>query len=153
MSRPKSALERAIEEGRFSNLPNDGKPLDLRENPYTPDDRRLAYKMLQDNDMAPEWVLLGKTLEVQREKLINAIKAAIKRHRGMLADAERAPSHQRDAFRRNAQAKWESDKRKLAHKVEAYNRDLGTYNLKAAQGMPRRTYFNLDKEINRLQQN
>ena len=45
----------AREEGKFDNLRNHGKPLDLSINPYE-GDNALAFKMLKDNDVIPVWI-------------------------------------------------------------------------------------------------
>ncbi|HEX7587862.1 MAG TPA: DUF1992 domain-containing protein [Anaerolineae bacterium] len=58
-------IREAIERGDFDHLPGTGKPLDLGENPYTPADWRLAFKVLQDAGMAPDWIELDK--EIRRE--------------------------------------------------------------------------------------
>ncbi|MDE3089543.1 MAG: DUF1992 domain-containing protein, partial [Chloroflexota bacterium] len=64
-----SAIERqireAMERGEFDHLAGAGKPLDLSENPYTPPDWRMAYQLLQDAGMAPEWIEQDK--EIRRE--------------------------------------------------------------------------------------
>ncbi len=54
-----------MDRGEFNRLPGRGKPLDLSENPYTPADWRMAYKLLQDAGMAPEWIEQDK--EIRRE--------------------------------------------------------------------------------------
>ena len=58
-------IREAIERGDFDHLPGTGKPLDLGENPYTPADWRLAFKILLDAGMAPDWIELDK--EIRRE--------------------------------------------------------------------------------------
>ena len=53
-------VERKIEEaaarGEFDSLPNAGKPLDLSENPWLAPEWRLAFKVLADNHVVPEFV-------------------------------------------------------------------------------------------------
>ena len=58
-------IREAMEHGEFDNLRGKGKPLDLGENPYTPEDWRLAFKVLKDAGFAPEWIEQGK--EIQSE--------------------------------------------------------------------------------------
>jgi DnaJ family protein C protein 28 len=59
-------IREAIERGDFDHLPGTGKPLDLGENPYTPANWRMAYKILQDAGMAPDWIEQDK--EIRRER-------------------------------------------------------------------------------------
>ncbi len=56
-------IREAMERGEFANLPGAGKPLDLAENPYTPEELRLAYKLLKDSGYAPLWIELHKEIE------------------------------------------------------------------------------------------
>ncbi len=54
-----SAVEQIIrdaqEEGKFDNLPGEGKPLLLDENMYA-GDQELAYKLLKDNGYTLPWI-------------------------------------------------------------------------------------------------
>ena len=113
--------EQAKEDGYFDNLPGEGKPLNLDLDPNTPNEMRVAFGILKENDMAPEWIMMGRTLENDRKKLVTAIKTAIKQADGMEADAERAASHPRTAYRQNARDFWAAEQRKLAKQVEKYN--------------------------------
>ena len=55
-------IREAIEHGEFDNLRGKGKPLDLGENPFAPEDWRLAFKVLKDAGFAPEWIEQGKEI-------------------------------------------------------------------------------------------
>lgn len=51
-------------EGKFDNLANEGQPIKIEEeNPYLDEDWRLAYKVLENADLAPAWVELDKEVE------------------------------------------------------------------------------------------
>nr|NIT03118.1 DUF1992 domain-containing protein [Candidatus Latescibacterota bacterium] len=41
-------IRRAIEEGHFDNLENAGKPLDLEDDIWVPEDLRIAYRVLKN---------------------------------------------------------------------------------------------------------
>ncbi len=56
-------IQAAMARGEFDNLPGAGKPLDLSENPYTPEELRLGYKLLKDAGFAPLWITLQKEIE------------------------------------------------------------------------------------------
>ena len=62
-------IRRAIEEGEFDNLKGKGKPLNLDAYFSTPEDIRLGYTLLKNNDFMPEEVELLKEIGVLREKL------------------------------------------------------------------------------------
>ena len=72
-------IQEAIAKGEFDNLPGEGKPIDLEENPFVPPDWRLAYKMLKDNAVAPEFVLRLKAIETIRAEMEKAAGESILR--------------------------------------------------------------------------
>ncbi|KXK48390.1 MAG: DUF1992 domain-containing protein [Anaerolineae bacterium] len=75
-----SSLDERVRQaiGDGSNLPNAGKRLEL-DDPYTPDELKLAYKLLKDNDLTPGWILEGRELDdllaQARQQLARALKS------------------------------------------------------------------------------
>lgn len=61
-------IRKAQEKGAFDHLQGSGKPLDLEENPYVPEELRLVFKILKDNDYAPYWIELGKEIDSDLER-------------------------------------------------------------------------------------
>jgi hypothetical protein len=115
-------LDEAMQNGTFDNLPGRGKPLNLDEDPNTPDDMKLAYKILKENDLAPAWIEEGKELEAAREHLLAQIRKA--------AVSGTVPQHVRN-------------------EVTAYNRRVLTHNLKLPQGIMHKRTINLERELQR----
>jgi len=76
-------LEEAAAAGAFDHLPGAGEPLDLTENPYVPADWRLAFKILVDHKIVPEFVERRKEIEALREE-IGRLKADRTRDREWL---------------------------------------------------------------------
>jgi hypothetical protein len=66
-------LEEAARRGAFDRLPGAGLPLDLSENPFVPADWRLAFKVMADHRIVPEFV--------ERRKEIESLRAEIDRER------------------------------------------------------------------------
>ncbi len=62
-------IREAMDEGAFDHLDGTGQPLDLRENPYEDPSDRMANRLLKNNGFAPEWILDGKDIELEIEKL------------------------------------------------------------------------------------
>jgi hypothetical protein len=66
----KIIAERRVQEwvdaGGPDRLSNKGQKLDLSENPFEPYELRLAYKVLKNADFAPDWIEIGKEIEVAR---------------------------------------------------------------------------------------
>jgi len=90
-------IREAMERGEFANLPGAGKPLDLAENPYTPEDLRLAYKILKDAGYAPLWIELHKEIEAN----IVAAGRLVENYRQLAANGdavEASLAHLRDTY-------------------------------------------------------
>lgn len=76
-------LEEAARAGAFDRLPGAGEPIDLTENPYVPADWRLAFKILADHKIVPEFVERRKEIETIRAE-VEALKADRTRDRAWL---------------------------------------------------------------------
>ncbi|HEY8559607.1 MAG TPA: DUF1992 domain-containing protein [Pyrinomonadaceae bacterium] len=62
-------IQRAMAEGKFDNLKGAGKPLDLDDYFATPEDIRVGYTMLKNNDFVPPEIELMKEIGILREKI------------------------------------------------------------------------------------
>jgi len=49
-------IKQAMEEGFFDNLPGKGKPIDWKENPFAPEDWKLAFDLLKQNGYKLPWM-------------------------------------------------------------------------------------------------
>ena len=98
-------LEEAARAGAFDRLPGAGEPIDLTENPYVPADWRLAFKILADHKIVPEFV--------ERRKEIETIRAEVEQ---LKADRSRDREWRRLACRNRLV--------RLSEAVEALNRSL-----------------------------
>lgn len=119
-----SAIDKLLREAQQSeewkNLPGEGRPLALDDNPYTPSDQRMAFKILKDNDMAPTWITESKALETKREKLVAQIAKA-----------------------RNSAAPAPSQT--LRDSVRNFNNEVLSYNLKVPPGVVHKRFIDLDR--------
>jgi hypothetical protein len=62
-------IKKAIAEGKFDNLPGQGKPLDLDGYFQAPEHLRMGYSILKNGNFVPEEVQLLKDIEALREQL------------------------------------------------------------------------------------
>lgn len=116
-------LRKAQESDEWKNLPGQGKPLNLNDDPNTPDEMRMAYKILRENDLAPAWIMEGKELDVEREKLVNQLQAAVRS--GGAANV----------------------KTSLKEAVTLFNKRILSYNLKLPPGVIHKRSINLQREL------
>ncbi len=142
-------IQQAIEEGRMSNLPGEGKPLVFEDDSNTPHELRLAFKMLRDNGFAPDWVMMGQELDSKRKNLLEKIKKGVRAYQGALADAERDAQEGKQRQLR-AQSAWELVRKNLQEASQTFNKEIITYNLKIPQGITHKPQINLEQEIKQL---
>ncbi|HSE46882.1 MAG TPA: DUF1992 domain-containing protein [Gemmatimonadales bacterium] len=59
----------AIAEGAFDNLRGTGQPLTFKQEEALAGENWLGYKVLQNGGLLPEWLMLAKEIEADREHL------------------------------------------------------------------------------------
>lgn len=138
----------AMQKGEFDNLPGAGKPLKLNDDPHTPAELRMAFKLLKDNDLPPDWIAGGKEVDAAWEKLLTEMRAAAKRHRGALNDAARSAQPQQERARIEAQ--WQTTLASLREAAKALNRMALNFNLKAPRGVAHKPMFDFEREMQKL---
>ena len=119
-SRSDDPIKRMLEETDVTRLPGVGKPLKLDEDRFTPDDLRMAHKLLKENDLAPDWIVEGRELDAARTKTLTRLREAVRQK--SVTDA-------------------------LRDEVVALNKRILTYNLKVPQGVPHKLMIPLEREL------
>lgn len=142
-------LRKALGDGRADHLPGAGKPLKLNDDPSTPEDLRMAYKIMRDNDITPEWISLGKDLETMLQRLQEHLAKAVRDHHSGLAGIQQVAPELRADYRHNVERRWQTAQRTLEAMVNRYNDRVMTYNLKVPPAVPHRHFFHLDREVER----
>lgn len=62
-------IKDARDRGKFDNLSNHGHPIKIEEeNPYVDEDWRMAYKVMENANVAPAWVELEKEVEADLDR-------------------------------------------------------------------------------------
>jgi DnaJ family protein C protein 28 len=145
MNRWESSVDRAIREamerGEFDDLPGQGKPLDLRDDPNTPEDLQLAYRIMRDNAIAPDWIAQGKELLGKQTALLKALRAAYQNYRAASADM---------ALWINADRDWQAAQQKLSDAFEQLNKEITSYNLKLPPGVMHRPLVSFRQQVEKL---
>ena len=95
-------IREAMEEGAFENLSGTGRPLNLEEDLAVDPSMRMAYRVLRNNGLAPDWIMESKEIDAEIARV-----------------AECEPAARRE-------------------RVEALNRRIAVYNLKAPRGAQHR---------------
>jgi DnaJ family protein C protein 28 len=128
-------IREAMARGEFANLPGAGKPLDLAENPYTPEELRLAYKILKDSGYAPLWIELHKEIEAD----ITATGRLVESYRQLAASespAETALAYLRDTY---------------AQRLAEINEKIKSFNLLVPIARLQKPLFVVEEEVAKLE--
>jgi len=56
-------IKRAMDAGEFDNLPGTGKPIEWKDNPFTPVEWRMVEDLLKKNDLSYPWIEKRKEIE------------------------------------------------------------------------------------------
>ena len=122
-------IREAVEEGRFDNLPHQGKPLPNDENPYAAE-WGLAFHVLRNAGFAPPWI------EAHKE-----VRALLTRRDGILARAATGPARSEAARRR--------DRLALEQLVAEVNASIARVNAEAPSARQYRQPLALADELDR----
>ena len=140
----------AQERGEFDDLPGKGKPLDLTENPFADPEWRMAYKILQDNDFALDWIELDKEIRAEikacREQLLQS-KHWYERSMTQLGYQQNCWTEEE---RIRAQSAWERALEAFADQVAQINKKIELLNLKVPLVNLHRLKISVNEEKLRL---
>jgi len=137
-------MTKAIERGEFDNLEGSGKPLNLDENPFEPNELHMVHKILKDNGYAPYWMELGKEIDILKEKLNNEV-AIFKKYTQMVFSEKRSSG----AIRRYEYKKNNFYIQSREHLKEISKKILD-YNLNCPVSRLGRANFDIDDEMSRI---
>ncbi len=135
-------IRKAMEDGDFDNLPGEGKPLDLREDENTPEELRMAYKILHENDLAPDWIMHGRDIDNKIEDIVKRVRKGADAYRAAI-NVPAATGETRAAAARS----WQTVQAKLTASTAKLNQEISVYNLKIPSGVTHKRVLNLQREI------
>lgn len=122
MSNVDEHIRRAMEDGKFDDLPGAGKPLHLDENPLGDPEWRLVYHMLQSSGFTLPWIEQRREIEVELE----AARTALRR-----AWAWRLEELGRGAALYDVETEWRRAGIAFQDAADALNKKIKNYNLAA----------------------
>jgi DnaJ homolog subfamily C member 28 len=135
-------LRKAIDEGKFDNLPGKGKPIRLDEtNPHADPEWELAYHMLKEAGYTLPWI-----------ETIREIEADIASAR---QDLQRAWDWQQAALSEHRpavfiQAEWERALAAFKDKLSGLNKRIRDYNLQVPNARFQRPTLSLEGEVGKI---
>lgn len=129
--RTRRLIDEAAAEGFFDNLPNQGQPLDLsdEDNPFIPEDMRLAYRILRSAGYALPWIELRKEIEARRT-LLDQQAASFARETGAsVARIRRLPAYLRSSRWRQLHERHARFLRQHGAQIDELNRKILDFNI------------------------
>lgn len=130
-------IKKAMEEGQFDNLPASGQPLPLHKNPYEDPAQRSANRIIKQNGATLPWIAERKSIEKDSEKARVPLRRAWR-----IWQASRRDIH--------AQRYWEQGQDRFRSEIEAINKRIGDFNLKAPSAHVHLRHIMIDKEIDKI---
>lgn len=116
-----------IGDGNMADHPLAGQRLNFDdESENTPEELRLAHKIMRDNDVVPPWMALAFTLRDKHAKILKRAQKYAQDYVKRRQDALMAGSYVRD---KHARDRWHDAIKRLRRDVGAYNSELLNYNL------------------------
>jgi DnaJ family protein C protein 28 len=143
-------IREAIERGDFENLPGQGKALDLGDDPFTPRDWQLAYKILKDAGMAPDWIEQDKEIRAERQALASLLEERARWIRERVVRKKTLPpdrmivEHERVALVR------EQTCIHFRERAADLNRQIDTFNLKVPSSRLHHPRIQIEEEIDKF---
>jgi DnaJ family protein C protein 28 len=144
-------IREAMEHGEFDNLRGAGKPLDLGENPYAPEDWRLAFKVLKDAGFAPEWIEQGKEIRNELRALATLLDSQSRWHRERRGKLKTLTPDKIIAEYEQLDASIEKTSGIYRKRALVLNKTIDTFNLKVPDTSLQVPRIRIEEEIERFQ--
>jgi DnaJ homolog subfamily C member 28 len=138
MSNIEDHIDKAIQEGKFENLPGKGKPLNLDENPLADPEWRMAHHMIQSSGYTLPWIEKRQEIDASLEKARQELRRSWA-WRSQAAD-RRAPPAQ-------AVRDWQCALERFRGQVGEINQKIFSYNLEVPSAHFQRLPVYLEREV------
>lgn len=138
------AIRQAIGDGRMDDKPGHGQPLRLDDDKHTPPELRMAHKILKDNELLPDWVMLAGELDSRRDQLTARVEKAAHQYQARAA----AVPPGGDSY--GVEVAWKTTQATLCEAVDQFNKAVLAYNLQLPPGVTHKPFFDLERTLARL---
>ena len=135
-------LRKAMEEGKFDNLPGKGKPLHLGDtNPHADPDWEMAFSLIKDAGFSLPWIETIR--EIEKE-----IEAA--RHNLRLAWESYIFAVDQSHTTVYVEPEWDRAKQAFRDKLNELNKHIRDYNLEVPNTRFQRPVLNFEAEVKKI---
>lgn len=134
-------IRRAMEEGKFDDLPGKGKPLELDENPHADPEWQAAHHILKSGGFSLPWIESLREIEDQ----LQATRAAMAR---TWAWYQSGLTQNKSPNQLNIELERATEK--FHDQISAINQDIRSYNLEVPNERFQLQLINAEQEIKHI---
>lgn len=134
-------IRRAFEEGKFDNLPGEGKPLDLDDDSNMDEEWRMAYHILKNGGFSLPWIQSRKDILAALNQMRSELQRTWNWMQGQ--DLEKTPPGV-------VEQEWQRAQEIFRGKVDQINCQIRDYNLLVPTAQFHLPLVNAEREISRL---
>lgn len=146
MNRWESYVDRQVREvigdGNISHMSGAGKPLDLNDDPNTPEHLRMTYKIMRDHDVTPDWMAQSAFLDQEEDKLRKQINIRADR---FIREMSKARHQGKFVAENKIEAEWKTYLAEFIERVGRYNKEVLSYNISVPKGIPHKHILDSEK--------
>ena len=125
MSNIEDHIRKAMEEGKFDDLPGKGKPLNLDENPFEDPEWRLANRALKNGGFTLPWIEKRAEIAEMLDSTRKALSRTWKWRQAQLDQGQALSA---------VDPEWQRAMAAFQEQVTAINKRILSYNLEAPSG-------------------
>ncbi|MFP4323508.1 MAG: DnaJ family domain-containing protein [Anaerolineales bacterium] len=140
-------IEKAMERGEFDNLPGAGKPLHLENDRNVPPEMRLAYRIMRDNDVLPEWMALQQEINTRLENARKGLRRVARQFHHIMTQFEGRTDIEGVTQRLAARDQRDYALDMFRDQVRVINKRIQLYNLKVPFSHLTRDLVDAEREI------
>ena len=141
MSNIEEHIRRAMEQGKFDDLPGTGKPLNLDENPLENPDWRLAHHLLRSGGFTLPWIETYREIEKELDNVCQSLARTW---------AWRQSSQSGEETANEIEFEWQLAVKRFRQQITALNERISSYNMGVPAERFQKPILNADREITRL---
>ena len=130
-------IRRAMEEGKFDDLPGKGKPLQLDQDPHEDPEWRTAYRILRNSGFTLPWIEARQEIEVALDDARGNLACVWEWRLRALINGSPLSS---------VEAEWERAVHVFREQVDAVNEKILSYNLQVPSNRLQLIVLDADRE-------
>ncbi len=135
-------IKKAMQEGKFDNLPGKGKKIHLEEsNPHADPEWELAYGLLKDAGYTLPWIETLQGIKKDIEAARDDLRQAWQVHKFDYGQLSASTSGAAD---------WERSQQAFRVKLEAINKRIRDYNLQVPAVRFQRQVLDFEQEVQKV---